>query len=151
MKKFLIMLWVLMTTLTNLYAPTGSAVTSYTDLAIAQYEINKKNTEAQELNELYERLFHADCKVESNFNRFAHNPKEEAYGIVQIRQVRLDDYYRKTGKRYTLTDCYDVAVSKEIYLYYCTTENKTIEMKAKRWNGSGPMTEEYWSQIQKYL
>jgi hypothetical protein len=140
-----------MITLTDLYAPTGSAVTNYTDLVLSQYAIIQKEIENQKLNEQYEKLFNAACKVESNFNRFAHNPKEEAYGIVQIRQIRLDDYYKKTGKRYTLTDCYDVGVSKEIYLYYCTHENNSIEMKAKRWNGSGPMTEDYWSEIQKYL
>ena len=75
-----------------------------------------------------------------------------AYGISQIRQGKLDDFNRETGKHYTLEDCLDPDVSKEIYMHFAVKYGPyQIEKLARRWNGSGPMTDEYWKKIKKEL
>jgi hypothetical protein len=97
----------------------------------------------------YDALFKAVCFVESSNRPFIVNEKEQAYGIAQIRQIRLDDYNRKTNKQYKLEDCFNVDISKEIFLFYCTSLD--YEKIAKAWNGSGKQTEIYWLKIQKVL
>lgn len=77
---------------------------------------------------------------------------EQAYGPGQIRKVRLDDYNQRTGSNYQLTDCFDRATARKIYMYYASKFRPTsIEIIAKAWNGSGPKTEEYWTRIKKAL
>lgn len=98
----------------------------------------------------YEELWLAICKYESNHNPLAVNITEQAYGIAQIRQVRVEHYNRLTGKNYTLQDCFNVDVSKEIFMYF-TSFYKSEEMIAKRWNGSGPKTLIYWQNIQQIM
>jgi hypothetical protein len=100
-----------------------------------------------------DRLWLASCYVESRFNNHAVNEKEGAHGIVQIRQVRLDDYYKRTGKRYTLTDCFNVEISKEIWYYYAEQVHAAHDYCtiARSWNGSGPMTWDYWDKIEEAL
>ncbi len=96
----------------------------------------------------YEALWEAVCQVESSGDPYAVNVGEQAYGIVQIRQIRLDDYVKRTGIFYTLEDCFDKDVSKSIFMYYCTGDYETV---ARSWNGSGPMTDVYWRKVKKYL
>jgi hypothetical protein len=96
----------------------------------------------------YERLWEAVCMVESSGNPYAVNVGEQAYGIVQIRQIRLDDYAQRTGITYTLEDCFDKEVSKSIFMYYCAGDYETV---ARSWNGSGRMTDDYWRKVKKYL
>lgn len=98
----------------------------------------------------FERAWQAVCIVESNNNPRAYNPIEMATGVSQIRPIRLNDYNKRTGKNYKLEDCYDVEISKEIFMYYCSNPYD-IEKTCKSWNGSGPKTEEYWSKIEKAL
>lgn len=102
--------------------------------------------------EPYKALLEATAWVESSNNVNALNRKEQAFGIYQIRKIRIDDYNRRTGKSYTLQDCYNKRVSDEIYLYYASkfhfSDYKTI---SKAWNGSGEMTKEYWRKIKKQL
>ncbi len=43
-------------------------------------------------------LWEAVCVVESSNNYHALNTLEMAYGIAQIRQIRLDDYNQRTGE-----------------------------------------------------
>lgn len=95
------------------------------------------------------RLWKAACIVESGGNPLKINQDEQAYGIVQIRQIRLDDYYRRTGKKYTLPEMLDTLKSREVYMYYA--KGSKIDYIAKRWNGSGPMTEIYWKKIRRQL
>lgn len=91
--------------------------------------------------------------VESTNNPYAINEFEGAYGIAQIRQIRLDDYYMRTGKKYTLGDCLDPTVAEEIYMYYAN--NAVVKDDfckiARDWNGSGPKTWEYWDKIKAEL
>lgn len=105
-----------------------------------------------EVNSL-DRLWLATCYVESRFNEYAIKEDEGAYGIAQIRQIRLDDYYQKTGVYYTLTDCFKVEVAKEIWYYYAENVHAGFDYCtiARSWNGSGPMTWEYWDKIEEAL
>ena len=100
-----------------------------------------------------ELLWKATCLVESNNDPLALNVKEQACGIVQIRQVRINHYNRLTGKSYRLEDAFNPAVSREIWDYYATDN---LECTARSWNG-GPTgmrkksTIKYWKLIQRYL
>lgn len=98
---------------------------------------------------IYERLYTAIRKYESVDGKFLFNAKENAVGPVQIRQCKLDDYNRLTGKHYLLQDCYREDVSREIFFYFAT--GKSYEQASKKWNGSGPMTEVYWNNIKNLL
>jgi hypothetical protein len=103
----------------------------------------------------YEVLWQAVCMVESSGNQYAVNVTEKAYGVSQIRQVRLDDYAKRTGIRYTLIDCFDKNISKSIWLHYAL-ESEDLEYIARCWNG-GPggmrikMTEDYWRKVKLHL
>ena len=97
----------------------------------------------------YEPLVDAIYHWESHCNPLAYNPKENAVGGFQIRQIRLDDYNKRMGTDHTLEDCYDYEFSKNMFLYYA--EGKSYEQAAKSWNGSGPMTIAYWEGVKRLL
>lgn len=67
----------------------------------------------------YERLINAIGIVESGNDDNAVNRTENAWGRYQIRQIRLNDYYNRTGIRYKLTDMRDSVKSREVLIYYC--------------------------------
>ena len=96
----------------------------------------------------YQELWEATCFVESTCNPDTINAYEQAYGIAQIRQIRIDDYNNRTGSHYSLYDCLDSTTARKIYMYYASKYGPMdLETIARRWNGSGPMTEEYWEKI----
>jgi hypothetical protein len=128
MKK-LITILIALFYVTALYAPAG----------ITQFVINKPAK-----MEPYEALWRAVCLVESGNDSLAYNPIEQAYGIAQIRQIRLNDYAKRTGIVYTLEQCYDKEISKSIFMYYCQGDYEDV---AKSWNGSGVKTIEYWDKV----
>jgi hypothetical protein len=97
----------------------------------------------------YDPLIRAITTVESMNGKYVYNEKENAVGWFQIRQVRIDDFNNRTGKAYTLADCYDYEISKEVFLFFC--QGRDFESVAKSWNGSGPMTEIYWQKIKNKL
>ena len=105
----------------------------------------------------YEALWNAVCLVESSNNPFAigdKNLKEHSYGIVQIRQSRLDDYYKQTGIRYTVTDMFCPDKSKEVFMFYCTGTN--LDRISREWNGGHrgmqkESTKKYWKLINSRL
>lgn len=102
--------------------------------------------------DLYTRLVQAVIEVESQGDSLAYNPIEQAYGIMQIRPIRLLDYNQRTGSRYKLQDCYKTAVSKEIFLYYAKKIGyPNYEQIARSWNGSGVRTLEYWDKVSAVL
>ena len=83
----------------------------------------------------YEKTWKAICLVESSNNPRAYNKKENAVGIVQVREIRLDDYNKQTGQRYKLTDMYDPVLAKSIFVYYAKQyDYKDIERIARCWN-----------------
>jgi hypothetical protein len=102
--------------------------------------------------DVYGTLFRAMVQVESAGNANAFNLIEEATGPLQIRPIRLLDYNERTGSNYLLEDCYDLEVSKEIFLYYAKRIGyPNYESIARSWNGSGRKTIEYWKKVSAYL
>lgn len=100
----------------------------------------------------YFNLLMAVAMVETLGNPLAYNEEENAVGMLQIRQVRLDDYNRRTGSNLTLNQMYDVDLSVRVFMYYASQESpENLERIAKAWNGSGPMTDLYWLRIKEYL
>ena len=98
----------------------------------------------------YEKLWEAVCFVESSFNPLAVNESEGAYGISQIRQIKLDWYEKQTGIRYTLQDCFDKEISKSIFMYHMEQYDDP-ERGVRAWNGRYELTHGYWGKIQNYL
>lgn len=100
----------------------------------------------------FSALIYATGMVETMGNVLAYNEFENAVGIFQIRQVRVDHYNRKTGSNYTLADMFNYSISEKVYLYFASHIGPyNFEKIAKAWNGSGPMTELYWKRIKTYL
>lgn len=98
----------------------------------------------------YETIWTAICMAESHNNSNAYNWLEEATGIVQIRPIRLLDYNQRTGSNYKLIDCYNVQVSKKIFMYYATQFEPTEYDKiASDWNKC--TTTAYWLRIKPYM
>lgn len=97
-------------------------------------------------------LMYATAMVETMGNASAYNEIENAVGIYQIRQVRIDEFNRRTGTNYNLTDMFDPELSAKVYLYFASLAGPyNLERIARAWNGSGPMTELYWRRIKEYL
>lgn len=80
------------------------------------------------------------------------NRNEWAYGPGQVREVRIEDYNKRTGSHYTLEDCLNREVARKIYMYYAGKYGPMdLETIARAWNGSGPKTDEYWGKIREAL
>jgi hypothetical protein len=99
----------------------------------------------------YEKLMQAILEIESAGDTMAFNALEEAYGPFQIRPIRLRDYNIRTGKNYGMNDCYTFRVSREVFLYYATRIGFDYETIARKWNGSGVMTIDYWLRVKAEL
>ena len=128
----------------KLYAPTGSQ-----DISRLIHFVEQRK-EAQRINAEYEKIWNAVIHVESRGNPMAYNPDEGATGIAQIRQIRVDDYNRRTGSNYLLEQMYDPDISKEIFMYYARLIGyENPEWIARRWNGSGRMTVIYWNKVKE--
>ncbi|OFY74940.1 MAG: hypothetical protein A2V46_13475 [Bacteroidetes bacterium RBG_19FT_COMBO_42_7] len=97
-------------------------------------------------------LMYATAMVETMGNNLAYNGFENAVGIFQIRQVKVDEYNRLTGRKFILTDMFEYANSEKVFLYFASRVGPyNFEKIAKAWNGSGPKTEFYWKRIKEYL
>jgi hypothetical protein len=100
-------------------------------------------------------LWRATCTIESENKSDMINIREGAYGIVQIRQCKLDDYNKATSGNYVLSAVVDEAVSMEIFLHHCSLCNSDEEA-ARTWNGGPrgmekPQTKIYWEKIRLIL
>ena len=124
---------ILLTLLTsNLSAPPDKSI------AICQGELIRP----------YNQLIYATGKVECNFDTLAYNPQEQATGYFQIRPIRLNDFNKRTGSNYILSDMYDYDIAESVFLYYAEKIGPyDLERIAKNWNGSGKKTIDYWSKI----
>jgi hypothetical protein len=96
-------------------------------------------------------LWKAACTVESESNPSKINIREGAYGIVQIRQCKLDEFNQATSKNYLITTVLDESISREIFLHHCSS-CKSEEEAARKWNGGPrgmdkPQTRFYWQRI----
>lgn len=100
----------------------------------------------------FKTLIHAIGMVETSLDTMAYNADEEATGFFQIRPVRVNDYNKRTGSKYTLKDMYKYETAEKIFLYYASMIGPSdLEKIAKSWNGSGPMTIDYWRRVKAYL
>jgi hypothetical protein len=102
--------------------------------------------------EPFKKLIYAIGLVETKFDTLSYNPVEQAAGYFQIRPIRVLDYNRRTGNRYSLNDMFDYNISEKVFLYYASQIGPyNFEQIAKKWNGSGKITFEYWDQVKKHL
>jgi len=102
------------------------------------------------VDKMYDTIFEASAYVESRGNPNAVNRVERAYGIVQIRQIRLDDYFQRTGIRYYLTQMWDPVKAKEVFMYYAKQyPPDNSERICREWNG-GPKGMKYNSTKKYY-
>jgi hypothetical protein len=100
----------------------------------------------------YKRIMDAVITVESSGDTLAFNPLEQAIGAFQIRPIRLQDYNNRTGNKYKLKDCYNLKISREIFLYYAKKIGyPNYEAIARDWNGSGKTTLDYWKRVKLNL
>ena len=58
------------------------------------------------------------CYVESDFSRFAHNRKGDAYGLCQITQPCLDEYNHKNKTNYALKDMLNPDLNLKVGFWY---------------------------------
>lgn len=109
----------------------------------------------------WERVINAIIQVESKGNPKAFNPNGNCAGILQItpglvKQCNAWLKAKKSKKRYTLADRYNVKKSKEMfemYQHYFNPSND-VEKAIRMWNG-GPgykvkSTNEYYRKVMKY-
>jgi hypothetical protein len=100
----------------------------------------------------YKQLVFAIGMVETMGDTLAFNPLEEAAGYFQIRPIRLLDYNKRTGSNYTLKDLFNYETSEKIFMYFADQIGPyDLEQIARKWNGSGHMTINYWDRIKEYL
>ena len=104
----------------------------------------------------YKKLIYAINMVEARvdtttFDTLAYNEKEHAIGAFQIRDCRRIHYNKLTGKDVQSDDLYDYSISLEIFIYFAREYGNDLETISKKWNGSGPKTEEYWNKVKLYL
>ena len=102
--------------------------------------------------EPYKQLVLAIGIVETKSDTTAYNPVEEAAGYFQIRPIRLLDYNNRTGSNYTLIDLFNYEISEKIFLFYADKIGPyDFELIARKWNGNGRLTVNYWNRIKEYL
>jgi hypothetical protein len=102
--------------------------------------------------EPYKQIAYAVGMVETKGDTLAYNPIEEAVGIFQIRPIRLIDFNKRTGSSYSRKDLFNYDISEKIFLYYADQVGPyNLELIARRWNGSGHLTTNYWSRIKQFL
>ena len=133
MKEFLFLI------LISLFLPTGSPVGEI---------IASKDT----------KLVDAIIYVESRGDSMAHNKREDAVGVLQIRPIMLREVNRLLGyDKYTLKDRWSKAKSIEMFeVIREHTTNPTDEKLARNWNGGWngykkQSTLKYWNKVKQQL
>ena len=102
--------------------------------------------------EPYRKLAFAIGMVETKGDTLAYNPREEAVGYFQIRPIRLIDYNKRTGNSYTRQDLFNFETSERIFLYFADLIGPyNLEQIARKWNGTGHQTTNYWDRIKRFL
>jgi hypothetical protein len=98
----------------------------------------------------YLPILRACIEVESRGNTFAYCKKENAYGILQIRDIKLRQYFIETGIRHKAIECFNPELSKKIFLYFAIKFNPyDYKRIAKEWNSS--KTDYYWNKVRLQL
>ena len=103
-------------------------------------------------------LIMAIIQVESGGDTLAHNIKEDAAGVLQIRPIMIAEVNRLIGKDiFTLEDRWNVHKSIEMFnVIRSHTQNPTNEKLARNWNGGWKgykkqSTIKYWNKVRKLL
>ena len=107
-------------------------------------------------------LFIAIVSVESSGGKHLIGDQGRSVGPAQIQEVVVRDVNRIAGTRYTVSDRFDFAKSREMFRIYTDHYGKkygvpvTDEVRARIWNGgpSGPQkssTEKYWRKVKAKL
>lgn len=101
----------------------------------------------------------ASTSIESSNNPYAYNEKDQvggSWGIVQIGQSMLSAYNHANSTNYVLSDCFDVEVSRRIFMWHHQKYYPDIEAGCRSWNGGNnwrqkTQTKDYYWKIQKFL
>lgn len=117
-------------------------------------------------NLIYAPLLWALIQVESDGKASAHNKKEDARGVLQIRNCVVNDVNFYYNTSFSHDDCWDIEKSLKIATLYLTHWGKkysyitgkaaTPEILARIWNG-GPngyrkeSTKDYWKRVKIQL
>ena len=103
-------------------------------------------------------LIMAIIQVESCGDTLAHNIKEDAAGVLQIRPIMVAEVNRLIGKdSFTLSDRWSVQKSIAMFnVIRSHTKNPTNEKLARNWNGGWngykkKSTLKYWNRVKKLL
>ena len=104
-------------------------------------------------NIIFAVLLSAVAMVESSNDPLKNNSKENAVGLLQIRQCCVDDLNRHYGTNYKLDDFYNPKLAKWAFVSYGRIYGaETAEEYCKIWNG-GPRgmkkaaTAKYWRKV----
>ena len=126
------------------------------------------NIAAQKTTKQYDwsKVINAIIQVESGGNPNAYNPNGDCAGILQITPILVRECNqilekKKSTKRYTYKDRYDVKKSKEMFILIQEYHNPTndIEKAIKCWNcgsfyvkGDGwkQKSVDYYNKVMKY-
>jgi len=99
----------------------------------------------------YTRILKAVIAIESNGDVNAFNEKELARGILQIRPIKLNQYFKETGIRLTSDDCFDAEKSIQVFMHFALKHDyRDIQSLSWEWNGKGK-TNKYFGKLQKEL
>lgn len=103
-------------------------------------------------------LIMAIIQVESGGDTLAHNIKEDAAGVLQIRPIMVAEVNRLIGKdSFTLSDRWSVHKSIAMFnVIRSHTKTPTNEKLARNWNGGWQgykkqSTLKYWNKVKKLL
>ena len=121
---------------------------------------NKIYSQTTEATQKWIPVMNAIIQVESQGNSRAHNPAGNCAGILQItpglvKQCNIILEAKKSSKRYTLQDRYNVEKSKEMFILIQEYYNKqgNLEKAIRLWNG-GPGysikgTQKYFNKVMR--
>lgn len=107
----------------------------------------------------FENLFKAVCQVESSGNPFAYNATDQkggSWGIVQIGESMLNAFNAENRTNFVLNDCFDVSVSRSIFMWHFQKQHPDIEAASRSWNGGRDWkrkksTARYFAKVKYYL
>ena len=105
------------------------------------------------------KVWNASGIVESGKNPHAYHATDQkagSWGIVQIGKPMLNAYNRDNGTNSVPRDCFDVSISRKVFMWHFQKYYPNIEAGCRSWNGGNnwkhkKSTINYWKKIQKHL
>ena len=128
-------------------------------IAIVMPTMTYSQTE-KEVEKKWERVMNAIIKVESGGNPKVQS--KDCVGVLQIRPILVYDVneylkIKKSKKRFTLNDRFNVSKSKEMFVLYQERYNPTnnVEKAIRLWNGGCgynlSKTEKYYRKVLAHM